>query len=64
VSAWKRPLTRDDWIRLRLWGVAYAIGSAYYGYKDRRDALHATALGWLERMQAAGQLADPDTPDV
>jgi len=59
-----QQLSNDDWIRLRTWGAAYAVGSAYYGYKDRRDPLHATAIGWLERMQAAGQLADPGTPDA
>ncbi len=64
LSTWGQTLAPDDWARLRQWGVAYAIGSAYYGYKDRRDPLHATALGWLERMQKAGQLADPETPDA
>ena len=56
-------LSSDDWIRLRLWGAAYAIGSAYYGYKDGRERLHATALGWLDRMNRYGQLLDPATPD-
>jgi len=64
LSGWGRVLSDDAWSRLRLWGVAYAIGSAYYGYKDRRDALHATALGWLERMYSADQLDDPETPDA
>ena len=64
MSGSNQTLSRDDWARLRLWGVAYAIGSAYYGYKDHRDPLHATALGWLERMHCAGQLADPETPDA
>ncbi len=57
-------VSRDDWFRLRMWGAAAAVGTAYYGYTDRREALLATALGWLERMQRAGQLADPATPDV
>ncbi len=60
----EHTLSSAGWARLRLWGVAYAIGSAYYGYKDQRDRLHATALGWLERMHRAGQLTDPETPDV
>ena len=64
LSEWGRVLSDDAWSRLRLWGVAYAIGSAYYGYKDRRDALHATALRWLDRMHSNGQLADPETPDA
>jgi len=64
LPTWGQTLGSDDWTRLRQWGIAYAIGSAYYGYKDRRDPLHATALGWLERMQKAGQLADPETPDA
>ena len=64
LAACDQQLSRGDWARLRLWGVAYAIGSAYYGYKDHRDPLHATALGWLERMFCAGQLADPGTPDA
>ena len=64
LPPWGRSLSDDDWVRLRMWGAAYAIGSAYYGYKDRRDPLRATALGWLERMQRAGQLADPGTPDA
>jgi aminoglycoside phosphotransferase (APT) family kinase protein len=59
-----RPLSQEGWARLRLHGAAYAIGSAHYGYKDRRDPLFATALGWLERMYANGQLSDPETPDV
>ena len=53
-----------DWHRLRFWGASYAIGSAYFGYKDGRDALYATALGWLQRMYSNGQLSDPGTPDV
>jgi aminoglycoside 2''-phosphotransferase len=64
LPAWDQTLRPDDWARLRQWGIAYAIGCAYYGYKDRRDPLHATALGWLERIQKAGQLANPGTPDV
>jgi aminoglycoside phosphotransferase (APT) family kinase protein len=64
LPPWGRSLSDDDWVRLRMWGAAYAIGSAYYGYKDRRDPLRTTALGWLERMQRAGQLADPSTPDA
>jgi aminoglycoside 2''-phosphotransferase len=64
LPAWGQQLGSDDWARLRQWGIAYAIGSAYYGYKDRRDPLHATALGWLARMHKAGQLADPETPDA
>lgn len=64
LADWGRALSGDGWSRLRLWGAAYAIGSAYYGYKDRRDALHATALGWLERMYSAGQLTDPESPDA
>jgi aminoglycoside phosphotransferase (APT) family kinase protein len=63
LPTWGHVLSPDDWIRLRLWGVAYAIGSAYYGYKDRRERLHATALGWLDRMNCYGQLRDPATPD-
>ncbi len=59
-----RALSPSDWSRIRVWGVAYAIGSAYYGHEDGRDRLYATALGWLERMQRAGQLANPETPDV
>ncbi|HEY6599782.1 MAG TPA: aminoglycoside phosphotransferase family protein, partial [Pseudomonadales bacterium] len=59
-----RALSPSDWSRMRVWGVAYAIGSAYYGHEDGRDRLYATALGWLERMQRAGQLANPETPDV
>ena len=64
LSGSEHTLSRADWARLRMWGVAYAIGSAYYGYKDQRDPLRATALGWLERMRRAGQLADPETPDA
>jgi len=64
LPAWGQTLGSDDWPRLRQWGIAYAIGSAYYGYKDGRDPLHATALGWLERMHEAGQLANPETPDA
>jgi len=64
LPPWGRTLSDDDWVRLRMWGTAYAIGSAYYGYKDRRDPLHATALRWLARIHAAGQLADPGTPDA
>ena len=63
LPPWGRTLSDDDWTRLRMWGAAYAVGCAYYGYKDRRDPLHATALGWLERIQAAGQLADPRAPN-
>jgi aminoglycoside phosphotransferase (APT) family kinase protein len=63
LTTWQRTLTRGDWARLRLRGAAYAIGSAYYGYKAQRDALYATALGWLERMYQAGQLFDPAAPD-
>ena len=58
------PFGAEDWFRLRFWGAAYAIGSAYFGYKDGRDALYATALGWLERMHSSGQLANPGIPDV
>ena len=57
-------LSREHWIRLRMWGAAAAMGTAYYGYTDAREALLATAIGWLERMQRAGQLADPATPDA
>jgi len=64
LPPWGRALSKDDWIRVRTWGTAYAIGSAYYGYKDGRDPLHATAIRWLERIRAAGQLADPGTPDA
>ncbi len=64
LPAWGQTLGSDDWPRLRQWGIAYAIGSAYYGYKDGRDPLHATALGWLERMHESGQLANPETPDA
>ena len=63
-STWQHTLGSDDWSRLRFWGASYAIGCAYFGYKDGRDALYATALGWLERMYSAGQLSDPGTPDV
>jgi len=63
-STWPYALTSEDWSRLRFWGASYAIGSAYFGYKDGRDALYATALGWLERMYSAGQLSNPGTPDV
>ncbi len=64
LPEWGQTLASHDWTRLRQWGVAYAIGSAYYGYKDGRDPLHATALGWLERMHDAGQLVDPGTSDA
>jgi aminoglycoside phosphotransferase (APT) family kinase protein len=64
LATWQRALNRQGWARLRLRGAAYAIGSAYYGYKDRRDHLYVTALGWLQRMYRAGQLFDPETPDV
>ena len=60
---WGRRLSPDDWVRLRMWGAAYAVGSAYYGYKDGRERLHATAIGWLDRMNHNGQLLDPATPD-
>ena len=63
-AAWQQPLSCADWRRLRLRGAAYAMGSAYYGYKDRRDPLFETALGWLERMYANGQLSDPESPDA
>lgn len=63
-STWQQTLGSDDWSRLRFWGASYAIGCAYFGYKDGRDALYATALGWLERMYSSGQLSDPGTPDV
>ncbi len=63
-AAWQRTLSAADWRRLRSRAAAYAIGSAYYGYKDRRDPLFATALGWLERMYGNGQLSDPETPDA
>lgn len=64
LPTWQRALTPADWSRLRFWGASYAIGSAYYGYKDGRDALYAAAVGWLQRMHRAGQLSDPGTPDV
>jgi aminoglycoside phosphotransferase (APT) family kinase protein len=60
---WGRSLSPDDWVRLRMWGAAYAIGNAYYGYKDGRERLHATAIGWLDRMNDHGQLLDPATSD-
>ena len=63
VSEWGRVMSTDDWIRLRTWGVAYAIGTAYYGYKDGRQGLHAAALRWLDRMNRAGQLDDPAARD-
>jgi len=63
LPTWGHRLSPDDWIRLRSWGAAYAIGSAYYGYKDGRERLHATAIGWLDRMNRQGQLLDPATPD-
>jgi aminoglycoside phosphotransferase (APT) family kinase protein len=43
LPAWGQTLGSDDWPRLRQWGIAYAIGSAYYGYKDGRDPLHDCA---------------------
>lgn len=64
LPEWGQTLASHDWTRLRQWGIAYAVGSAYYGYKDGRDPLHATALGWLERMHDAGQLIDPGTSDA
>jgi aminoglycoside phosphotransferase (APT) family kinase protein len=63
-STWQRVLAPEDWARLRFWGASYAIGNAYFGYKDGRDALLAVALGWLERMHQSGQLSDPGTTDA
>jgi aminoglycoside phosphotransferase (APT) family kinase protein len=63
LATWQRAFARRDWARLRQRGAAYAIGSAYYGYKDGRDLLFRTALGWLERMYRTGQLYDPELPD-
>jgi aminoglycoside phosphotransferase (APT) family kinase protein len=63
LTTWQRAFSRRDWARLRQRGAAYAIGSAYYGYKDARDLLFRAALGWLERMYRTGQLYDPELPD-
>jgi aminoglycoside phosphotransferase (APT) family kinase protein len=63
LTTWQRVFSHRDWARLRQRGAAYAIGSAYYGYKDGRDSLFRTALRWLERMYRTGQLYDPELPD-
>ncbi len=56
-------LTPARWARLRFWGVCYAIGSTYYGYKGGQATLHHAALSWLQRMYANGQLEDSSNQD-
>ncbi len=57
-------VSADHWARVRFWGACYAIGSAYYGYKDGHGELHRAALSWLDRMHANRQLEDPANSDA